>query len=40
MAPGCEDYVDTQVMNDCRLGEKKNVNVPGRVGEVVVDQWK
>merc|ERR1712048_537247 len=24
-----EDYVMTKVQNDCKLGEKKNVNVPG-----------
>merc|ERR1712066_45317 len=24
-----EDYVMTKVVNDCKLGEKKNVNVPG-----------
>ena len=25
-----DDYVMCKVVNDCKLGEKKNVNVPGR----------
>merc|ERR1719382_1911311 len=34
-----EDYVMTKVQNDCRLGEKKNVNVPGvKVDIPVVDE--
>jgi pyruvate kinase len=33
------DYVMTKVMNDCRLGEKKNVNVPGiKVNLPVMDE--
>jgi len=33
------DYVMTKVVNDCRLGEKKNVNVPGVKIEIpVVDE--
>jgi len=34
-----EGFVMTKVMNDCRLGEKKNVNVPGvKVNIPVVDE--
>jgi len=33
------DYVDTKVLNDGRLGEKKNVNVPGvKINLPVVDE--
>merc|ERR1712135_145370 len=34
-----EDYVETRVLNDGRLGEKKNVNVPGvKIDIPVVDE--
>jgi pyruvate kinase len=34
-----DGYVDTKVMNNCRLGEKKNVNVPGvKIDLPVVDE--
>ena len=33
------DYVDTKVLNNARLGEKKNVNVPGvKINLPVVDE--
>lgn len=34
-----EDFVDTKVLNTCKLGEKKNVNVPGvKINLPVVDE--